>query len=248
VILTATTNASVLTQNQSLTITVVATDPNGASDLVGGIVRPPGSSTSYGALVSSGQAGSYSLTLTWVQLNTAIPITTPIGGANRSFEIEVFDAAGASATKTLSVTLACPDAAHAVCNGKCQSVSNDTQNCGACGFSCLGSFGGTLKGSTCVVQNNKHYCRKSDDLLLNTNNGTYSCASLCAASSPQAAFTEVSCEIGNVASNCSYCPGSSSSCPMTNCFISMNSMPAACKIPEFSYIDCDCKAFYPAGS
>jgi hypothetical protein len=47
---------------ESITFTAVLTDPDGIDDLIGGSLTNADGSIQYGAFVTSGQEGSYSLT------------------------------------------------------------------------------------------------------------------------------------------------------------------------------------------
>src|SRR5688572_30415979 len=63
-----------LSAGQSVTFTVVLTDPDGIDDLIGGSLKSEDGKSTYGAFVTSGQEGSYSLTVGWAQMNRVEPI------------------------------------------------------------------------------------------------------------------------------------------------------------------------------
>jgi hypothetical protein len=64
VILLLATNTDTLTQSdrESLTFSVVVTDPDGIDDIIGGTLEDPDGGT-YGAFISSAEEGSYTISL-----------------------------------------------------------------------------------------------------------------------------------------------------------------------------------------
>jgi hypothetical protein len=139
VILSLETNVTTLGPGDTLIITALVTDPDGIDDVIGGTVRDPVSGGTYGALQSQAQEGSYSISLSFAAIHTVRPIETPPGGAQRTFEARFADVAGNFSTDEVTVTLACDNAAQALCDGSCTSLQGDELNCGMCGKACGGS-------------------------------------------------------------------------------------------------------------
>lgn len=129
-------NSPTITETGDLVISVVATDPDGASDLLGGVVQDATTGATYGSLVVAGAPGSYSITLSWAALNTASAITMPAGGAVRTFRVVVYDQAGNQAFADVPIQLACADATYGACSGTCVNLTRDPYNCGACDRVC----------------------------------------------------------------------------------------------------------------
>lgn len=134
VIVSLGTNAPTLRPGDTLVISAMVTDPDGAADLVGGTVKDPLTGVTYGTM--SGSAGSYSLSLSWDAIDLASPITTPAGGAVRAFTVQFMDAAGNLVGQDVSVTLACADATLAACGSECVDLQWHWGNCGVCGRTC----------------------------------------------------------------------------------------------------------------
>jgi hypothetical protein len=122
------TNVTAVLEGESITFSAVLTDPQGIDDLIGGTLKDPGGAT-YGAFATSGQEGSYGITLSWDQINQVAPITFDAGSSQqREFVAEFFDAAGNVATKSVLVTLACGPGLGA-CHGTCFSDSTESAAC-----------------------------------------------------------------------------------------------------------------------
>jgi hypothetical protein len=129
-IVSATTDIPTLSTDNVVTITVVATDPDGLADLAGGNVVHPGGGT-YGSLQPNSTAGSFSLALDWPQVNSVSPITTQgTAAAPRTFEIQIFDQAGNRATTTLIIKLHCSGVFSTACAGNCSSFYSNDFDCG----------------------------------------------------------------------------------------------------------------------
>ncbi|HOU92187.1 MAG TPA: hypothetical protein PLU22_14140 [Polyangiaceae bacterium] len=127
-------NAETLHPGETLVVSAMVTDPDGAADLVGGTLKDPLSGATYGPM--SGSSGSYSLSLSWDAIDMASPIATPVGGATRTFTAEFMDSAGHVVSQDVTVTLACSDATLAACGSDCVDPLWDWGNCGTCGHSC----------------------------------------------------------------------------------------------------------------
>lgn len=64
-----------MTEGDTVRFTAVLTDPDGIDDLIGGALMTGDEQTQLGAFVTSGQEGSYSLVLSWDELNQSYDIT-----------------------------------------------------------------------------------------------------------------------------------------------------------------------------
>ena len=129
-IVSATTDISTLSTDNVVTITVVATDPDGLADLAGGNVVHPGGGT-YGALEAGSTAGSFSLALVWTKVNSVSPINTEgTKAAPRTLEIQIFDREGNRATTTLTIMLHCSAVFSTACAGNCSNINNNDFDCG----------------------------------------------------------------------------------------------------------------------
>ena len=129
-IVSATTDIPTLSTDNVVTITVVATDPDGLADLAGGSVVHPGGGT-YGALQAGSTAGSFSLALVWTEVNAVSPITTEgTKAAARTLEIQIFDREGNRATTPLTIMLHCSAVFSTACAGNCSNINNNDFDCG----------------------------------------------------------------------------------------------------------------------
>lgn len=142
------TNVTSLTMYQTVTFSVVATDPDGVADLIGGTLKTETGSATYGALITTAQEGAYSLTLSWEEINRVSPITFTTE-ERRKFRVELFDQAGHRAQTMVEVTLTCGGTGS--CAGLCTNLSNDFDNCGGCGVQCPSGANRCSSGK-CEVQ------------------------------------------------------------------------------------------------
>jgi hypothetical protein len=141
-ILTFSTNVTSLEPRQSVTFTAVVTDPNGIDNLIGGTLGAPGGNPSYGAFVTAAAEGSYSLVMTWEQIQQATPLPDDSAEGVLTFEAKFFDAEGNSVTQTVDVELVCDvDGGPKVCcGGEPIDTSSDDFHCGACNNVCEDSL------------------------------------------------------------------------------------------------------------
>lgn len=148
VIIDLSSNTSVMNENSTLIITAIVTDPQGIGDLIGGSLKNVSETLSYGAFSTSGEEGSYQITLYWDDLDTVEAVWAERAGRERVFKALFYDQAGHMASDNISVTLQCT-AGRAACDGDCLDhqdicdggntcidVGSDPTNCGACDFSC----------------------------------------------------------------------------------------------------------------
>jgi hypothetical protein len=129
----------------------VLTSPAG-NPLVGGTLSDDTGAIQYGAFQSGSENGSFTLSLSWPQINQAAPLTF-MSTDHRSFVASFFAADGAKASKTVSIALTCQGVS--ACDGSCVDLTSDGENCGSCGHQCAYSptSGVDTKGcqtSTCV--------------------------------------------------------------------------------------------------
>ncbi len=139
-ILSVGSNITRLTTNftnevESVVFSVVATDPDGIDDLIGGQLVDPGGGV-YGSLATASAEGSYQIEVSWDDINRVRPIHVPVGGGERAFRILLFDQAGHQATEDVLLELACEFDGLAACDGECTNVSRDNRHCGSCETSC----------------------------------------------------------------------------------------------------------------
>lgn len=157
-ILNFSTNVTRLTRNQSITFSVVVTDPEGIDDLIGGqLVNPEGGT--YGSFQTSAAEGSYSLQLTWADINQVAPINVESTEATRFFRAEFYDQGGAKATRTVAVALHCDG--RNVCEGTCVDLDEDADHCGTCNTACDEQDtcnAGTCEGEVCTNSNMSRSC------------------------------------------------------------------------------------------
>lgn len=113
------TNVTSLTEDESVIFTAVLTDPDGIDDLIGGSLTSPDGQVQYGAFATSGQEGSYTITLSWEAMHQAQDITFATGEP-RQFRAEFFDVAGHAVTRMVTIGLTC-DGQYA-CGGACRDM------------------------------------------------------------------------------------------------------------------------------
>ncbi|HVK84755.1 MAG TPA: hypothetical protein VM513_11640 [Kofleriaceae bacterium] len=113
------TNVTAITEGESVVFTAVLTDPDGIDDLIGGSLTSPDGSVTYGAFATSGQEGSYTITLTWAQLQQIDDITFRTM-ESRQFRAEFFDVAGHAVERAVSISLQC--GSYGACSGRCAAA------------------------------------------------------------------------------------------------------------------------------
>ena len=126
------TNVTSLTEGESITFTAVLTDPDGVSDVIGGSLISESGAT-YGAFSTSGQEGSYSLSVSWGDIHQVNEITFN-GSDDRLFKAQFFDQAGNEAVKTINIELECDE--QSACDGACTDLTTDLDHCGECNNEC----------------------------------------------------------------------------------------------------------------
>jgi hypothetical protein len=87
------TNVTTVRDTTTVVFTALLTDPDGIDDIIGGSLVDPGTGSSYGAFQTSAAEGSYSMSVTWNEINTVAPIDFATTGT-RGFRARFFDVAG----------------------------------------------------------------------------------------------------------------------------------------------------------
>ncbi len=142
-ILTLNANRRTVTEGERVVLSAVVTDPDGIGDVIGGVLESP-EGASYGAFVTAGEEGAYSLTLTWGDLGDVQPIDFAQGVDEvRRLDAVFYDQGGASVRQALEITLTCEG--DGACDGACTDLTT-TDDCGGCGLGC----GDEVDGIACV--------------------------------------------------------------------------------------------------
>jgi hypothetical protein len=138
------TNVDTLYEGESVIFTAVLTDPDGVEDVIGGSLLDDDGG-SYGAFVTSGQEGSYEMSVSWSAIQQVAPIEFDYGSAMaRTFVAEFYDADGHVSTRNVVIDLTCSNG-WAGCDGNCLDTMSDDFNCGSCGNDCA-------SGDLCVLE------------------------------------------------------------------------------------------------
>ena len=138
---------SSITQGGSFTIVAVVTDPQGPADLAGGQLTS-GSGALLGAFVPT-SPGSYSITVSWAQLNAAAPINFT-GQTTLTNRATFYDAQGRQTSQSIPMSLYCGSAAapNAACAGQCADLTA-VDSCGSCAASCADAGGAGALNASC---------------------------------------------------------------------------------------------------
>lgn len=154
------TNVGQITEGESVVFTAVVSDPDGFNDIAGGTLFTQDGAFSYGPFVSAGQEGTYSITVSWADVDQVEAIEFEDFSLDRVFRAEFFDMDGHKVSQDTTIALQCDGGG--ACSGSCKDLQTDAANCGGCGFvceggcdaaSCLPVFGECIKAdngfSTC---------------------------------------------------------------------------------------------------
>ncbi len=152
VFLTLNSNVRRLTEGEAVTFSAVVTDPDGIDDLIGGVLEDP-NGQSYGAFVSSGQEGAYSMTISWGEIHRIDPIEFE-AARDRVFVAVFFDQGGLRTRQEIAIELHCDGTA--ACDGTCIDLSDDEANCGACRVEC--DQNATCGGGACACNDGFFGC------------------------------------------------------------------------------------------
>lgn len=104
----------------SVTFTVVVTDPDGASDLLGGLVRDGITGETIVSMTRTGE-GTFSAVVTWEALHAQAPISFE-GSGQRVVLLEFIDAAEHRTRQSVTIALSCPNSGEKACGGRCQTL------------------------------------------------------------------------------------------------------------------------------
>lgn len=182
-------NVQKISEGDSVRFTAVVTDPDGIEDLIGGTLSDAQSGTAYGSFTTAAEEGSYSLTLTWSELNDVEWIQFA-DSEERSFEAEFYDVAGHTTTETLSIELHCYG--YSACNGLCGFTACDgycirepldtRDHCGTCGNECApGAFCDTTGDTAvCACPDREEICNGECTAILDDPDNCGSCGNVCA--------------------------------------------------------------------
>ncbi len=236
VVVSATVTPSTLQGSGTVLLVVVATDPDGIDDLIGGTVETPAGG-SYGVLATQAQEGAYSMSIDWDDFHAMEPIDIDEGGIeSRELIVVLFDQAGASVEHTLNVDLEPADDDLAVCDGASVSLYSD-EHCGACGHSCLDALGSTFGFGTCY----DGVCEKPGFVAIDDPFTT--CSQACAAGAgPQADASGVDgCSLVDAIACPAPIVGQALACPSMSL---TNLPPPPCTADASTVLYCDCWAVY----
>ena len=125
-----------------MVFTAILSDPDGFDDIAGGALFTEEGDFSYGAFVSAGQEGTYSISVSWTEIDQVAGIDFENFDQDRVFRAEFFDKDGNKVTQDTAITLHCEGGG--ACAGSCKNFQLDDMNCGGCGVACEGGCGGAL--------------------------------------------------------------------------------------------------------
>jgi hypothetical protein len=134
------TNVGQITEGESVVFTAVVSDPDGFDDIAGGTLFTQDGAFSYGPFVSAGQEGTYSITVSWADVDQVETIEFEDFSLDRVFRAEFFDMDGHKVSQDTTIALQCGGGG--ACDGSCKDFQSDGSNCGACGQLCSGGCGG----------------------------------------------------------------------------------------------------------
>src|SRR5690606_24961768 len=114
-------------------------DPDGLDDIAGGTLFTDDGGFSYGPFVSAGQEGTYSISVSWAEIDQVATIDFESYELDRVFRAEFFDKDGHKVAMNTAITLRCDGGG--ACDGSCKDFQNDGANCGSCDKACEGGCG-----------------------------------------------------------------------------------------------------------
>jgi len=130
------TNVGTITEGESVVFTATVSDPDGLDDIAGGSLLTGDGAFSYGPFVAAGKEGTYSITVSWGDIDQVEVIDFESADIERTFRAEFFDTVGGRALRDTKIILSCPGGG--ACDGACKDFQVDAENCGACGKVCEG--------------------------------------------------------------------------------------------------------------
>ena len=170
-------SANRLDDNDSVTLTVVVSDPDGIEDIIGPLLLEPLSGATLGTL-SQSAPGTFTTTIDWDLLASVEPIEFQRGGEKRFVRVQFSDNAGHKVTHTQQLDLFCASDAPA-CDSSCGSVrcpgqDNECLNtsgttvsnndlCSVCNIGCAACSNG------CACFNESPSCNGNTDCVVQVN-------------------------------------------------------------------------------
>ena len=127
-----TADAESLTEDEVVTFTAIVDDPDGVEDVFSGRLLAGDTAVSYGFFMNIGGA-TWQVSMSWQQIDEVTPFTN----GEMSFRAEFVDSTELVGFDTISLP-GCA-AAHDYCGVSCLDVTEDDDNCGACGNACSNS-------------------------------------------------------------------------------------------------------------
>jgi hypothetical protein len=187
------------TETDSVQFVAIVTDTAGLDTIAGGELDDTAGHT-YGAFEAGASKGTYSMTITYAQINQAAPVDLP-SGMTRELVAKFFDNAGNMATASIELELACRDAygLEGACGGSCSDPMFDPANCGSCGNVC--PAGEACVHGSCATVGSQ--CINSRSIAPNTD-----CDQVCAAASQTCSgfngtiYRDTGCGQAYLASDC----------------------------------------------
>ena len=152
VILSFGTNVTTITDGESLVFSLVATDPDGVDDIIGGTIVDVDSDATYEALQTAASEGAYTATVSWDEIHLVEPLSFT-ADIQRGFEVRIFDQAGHSATRSVTVTFTCGD--EYACDGACGTAIESADpvcDCGVFTLCTSGTCATTFSVESCTPE------------------------------------------------------------------------------------------------
>lgn len=125
-------SAESLGPEQPVRVTLTAAHSGSLSQLVGATLSDEFGN--YGALTQQ-SGGIFERTLTWQEAHQRRALNFGAQGAVRTLTARLSDNAGQEVTRTIALNIRC-DGGESACDGQCLDLSQNPDNCGACGQSC----------------------------------------------------------------------------------------------------------------
>ena len=150
-------NRTTLTEDGTLVLSAIVTDPQGVDDVIGGTLESPTGAV-YASFATSASEGSYGATLNWNSIHQVDSIDFQV-----SKEIvlvaKFFDQAANATSETLTIRLECSDTTLSACDASCIDLQSDIEHCGICQRAC--SEDGSCTDGECT-------CSTNDQCLIGT--------------------------------------------------------------------------------
>lgn len=152
-IVRASAGGGTITQDETVTVTVEVQDPDGSTDVAGGVLLD-GAGHELGAFERVDAGDRWEAAVAWWDLH-AIDDISFVGGEQRTLVIRFTDLAAHLVETELTLSLTCEEGD--ACSGICVGLDFDAENCGSCGRTCPAStyepgycaFGTCFVGGDC---------------------------------------------------------------------------------------------------